>query len=327
MRRKIIFILACLMMLSNLVYAGVPTKINYRGKLLLSGLPVNETKNMRFRIWDSAANGIRLWSSGEGTWVSISISGGVFNHTLGLVNAIPVSIFTNDELYLEIEIEGIGIMDPREQLVSVGFSFNADMVDGMHVGQTGSNFIVYANDNGNVGIGTSNPGYKLEVNGPLRLVPGNTPSTQEGAIYYDATDKKLKYRNDKMWVAMDPFWTVNYPRLSPETTGTYDWTVPAGGITVLGIIIRSTTEASGVIRWGNSSADYNEQTVYIGGHAQSEWGGLDLGSWSSGVETTYYGGTISIMFPRPWYKAEGSNIYYYSSNANVGVRLLYTTLD
>jgi hypothetical protein len=47
--------------------------------------------------------------------------------------------------------------------VGTWLGLNADMVDGMHAGQTGANYILYADASGNVGIGTSSPDARLDI--------------------------------------------------------------------------------------------------------------------------------------------------------------------
>jgi hypothetical protein len=52
---------------------------------------------------------------------------------------------------------------------------------------------------GNVGIGTTAPGYRLDIAGALRLRPGSAPAGANGVIYYDATANKFKCFEDGVW--------------------------------------------------------------------------------------------------------------------------------
>jgi hypothetical protein len=52
---------------------------------------------------------------------------------------------------------------------------------------------------GNVGIGTTAPGYRLDIAGALRLQPGSAPAGANGVIYYDATANKFKCFENGVW--------------------------------------------------------------------------------------------------------------------------------
>jgi hypothetical protein len=52
---------------------------------------------------------------------------------------------------------------------------------------------------GNVGIGTTAPGYRLDIAGALRLQPGSAPAGANGVIYYDATANKFKCFENGTW--------------------------------------------------------------------------------------------------------------------------------
>ncbi len=53
---------------------------------------------------------------------------------------------------------------------------------------------------GNIGIGTNNPGEKLDINGAMHLTPGDAPAnTDEGDIYMDANTHKLRVYDGTIW--------------------------------------------------------------------------------------------------------------------------------
>jgi len=172
-----------ILLLSIEVLFAVPGLMNYRGKLYESGTPVTGIRNIRFMIFDTPTGPGLLWDSGVQV---IQVNNGYYNYTLGTNIPIPSNIFTNDFLYLEVEVEGTAL-SPRERLVSVGYSFNADMVDGLHANQVSpwkknSTNLFY--NNGNIGIGTANPEKKLHIEGEAISVVGGVTNymVPKGAI-------------------------------------------------------------------------------------------------------------------------------------------------
>ncbi len=129
----------------------IPYKMNFQGKLAdSSGVPLaNGTYNMKFRIYDASTAGTLQWSEqravSAGTGVTVT-NGGLFSVQLGDVASLPVSIFTNQNLYFEVELPTPatatcstascgsyteGAMAPRNKLGSSAYAFNSDTLDGM----------------------------------------------------------------------------------------------------------------------------------------------------------------------------------------------------
>lgn len=101
--------------------------ISYQGRLAdAAGAPITGPKNMIFRIYESPVSGSPLWQE---DWVGanhVEVSDGLFNVMLGSLNpSLYDSIQGHDELYLGIEVEYDGEMEPRVQLGSVPFSMEA----------------------------------------------------------------------------------------------------------------------------------------------------------------------------------------------------------
>ncbi|MGA1871873.1 MAG: tail fiber domain-containing protein [bacterium] len=179
-RGTITLMIAVMSVVSFSVWA-VPPFINYEGKLTdLAGSPMNGTYEMIFYLYDMETNGTALWSEQQ----SITIADGIFNVRLGAVQPFPAEVFDNNELYLDVtikksETEPFEILSPRYRLLSNAFAIkaqDADMVDGKHASELAigdghsldaadsePTDALYVDDEGKVGIGTSNPFGILEI--------------------------------------------------------------------------------------------------------------------------------------------------------------------
>ena len=70
--------------------------------------------------------------------------------------------------------------------------------------------VILVDDGGNVGIGTTTPGYKLDVNGSLRLQPSTVPTGANGVIYYDSSVNKFKFYENGAWLDLAAgYWGVS----------------------------------------------------------------------------------------------------------------------
>jgi len=61
-----------------------------------------------------------------------------------------------------------------------------------------ANSVIYESEN-NIGIGTTTPAYKLDINGALRLQPSSAPIDGNGVIYYDSTANQFKFYQNGGW--------------------------------------------------------------------------------------------------------------------------------
>jgi hypothetical protein len=150
---------------STLLYAGLPGKINYQGKLKENGEPVNGTKKMEFKIYPAIEGGIPLWSSDP---QNVLITNGLFNYQLGSNKSLLESEieWNKETYYLEVTVEGV-ILSPREELTGVAYSLSAARACALTAPDGEPKDAVYVDNEGNVGIGTTEPLAKLTVNGPI----------------------------------------------------------------------------------------------------------------------------------------------------------------
>ena len=106
------------------VVFGVPSTINYQGKLTdASGVALNGYYNMEFRIYDAASGGTLLWSESHS---SVPVMKGLFNVLLGETD--PINLPFDGQYYLEIQV-GSDVLTPRIPLSAVAYAFRANIAD------------------------------------------------------------------------------------------------------------------------------------------------------------------------------------------------------
>ena len=141
------FISVGYLMLVVSLYAAVPQRINYQGKLLDNlGAPVSdEDRDITFSIFNVSTLGAALWSETQ----SVSTQYGLFNVILGSVAAISLDF--NQDYWLEVQVSGDGAMTPRHRLVSTPYSFRAE--DANNSEQLNSQSAGYYLDASNINAG------------------------------------------------------------------------------------------------------------------------------------------------------------------------------
>jgi hypothetical protein len=154
--------------IADMVDAGVPREISYQGKLLdKNGVPVTGKVDIEIKVYDSETDGNEVWRESH---YDVQVKNGLFSIILN-----PPVLFEHDRVkfdkqyWLEIYVDGEK-MDKRQKLTSVGYAITAGSLQGDKV---------VVDETGNVGIGTTNPGAKLDVTGEVGN-PGSGSETLYG---------------------------------------------------------------------------------------------------------------------------------------------------
>jgi hypothetical protein len=125
------------MLLAGVLHAGavsmhkgrlVPKLMNYQGYLTDTlGVPIDDTLDMTFKIFDAVSNGNELWSE---THTNVPIERGVFSVILGESTAIPDSVFADfTSTWLELTLEGPQTLTPRTRITAVGYAYTSTYSD------------------------------------------------------------------------------------------------------------------------------------------------------------------------------------------------------
>ncbi|MEW5802653.1 MAG: tail fiber domain-containing protein [bacterium] len=164
---------------------AVPGLINYQGKLTDPGnSALTGTYQMVFSLYAAQTGGTALWTEEQ----SVTVADGIFHVQLGTATSLPVNVFDHDELYLEIVIDS-ETLTPRQRITSTAFAMKA--ADGGPAVGDGHSLnaadgdpvdVVYVDDGGNVGIGTTSPTHKLHVDGDMKLSGGINMTTVDKEI-------------------------------------------------------------------------------------------------------------------------------------------------
>ncbi len=154
MYRKTHYTLLYCLVLVNLLWtvtgmAQVPKTMSYQGYLKdAEGMPVNETLQMTFAIYDVSTGGTALWSESQ----MVVVKNGIYNVILGADT--PLDLAEAAPYWLGVTVGTDDEMTPRQELTSAMYSL---FVNGISV------------HNGNVGIGIDHPASKLEVAGAMTI--------------------------------------------------------------------------------------------------------------------------------------------------------------
>jgi hypothetical protein len=166
----------------------VPPYLNFQGTLRdAEGKLISGVHKLTFRIYADVTDPLP-----EALWMEVhnevTVRNGHFSVLLGDSQPISPTIFQSPDRFIGITLATLDEMVPRQRFASVPYAFqadNADMVDGLQgqdlalVGHTHNllrapdgdpSEALFVNNDGNIGIGTTNPESKLHVVGSILRV-------------------------------------------------------------------------------------------------------------------------------------------------------------
>jgi hypothetical protein len=106
----------------------IPKLLNYQGYITDTlGIPINDSLDMTFKIFDAVSSGNELWSESQ---VDVSVERGVFSVILGESTAIQDSVFSSfASTWLELTFEGPQTLTPRTRITAVGYAYTSTYSD------------------------------------------------------------------------------------------------------------------------------------------------------------------------------------------------------
>ncbi|MDT8287252.1 MAG: hypothetical protein RQ748_09100 [Elusimicrobiales bacterium] len=174
---------AALSSLLSLPAYAAPMMINYQGRLIdTAGNPLEGTQSILFSVYDAPANGSLVWSETH----SVTPDNGIFNVAIGSFTALPASVFSSDDRYLEVKIGTDSPLSPRTRLLSVPYAVYA-----ANIGSPSSSI--------NVSTHMVLSGGQLQF-GNFASAPSSALGA--GAMYYNTTENQLYYYNGAAWTAL-----------------------------------------------------------------------------------------------------------------------------
>jgi hypothetical protein len=91
-----------------------------------------------FSIWNADVGGDSLWGEGQ----VIEVQQGVLNVLLGSDSFLPDSLFNEPERWLQVQFEGESPYFPRTRIVTVGYAFRVERLQGAMGGEVRSDILL-----------------------------------------------------------------------------------------------------------------------------------------------------------------------------------------
>jgi hypothetical protein len=151
------------------------TVFSYQGRLETAGSePLNGSYDFQFRIYDTPIVGTGTAIGELMEEPNVPVTEGIFNVRLDPdPSGTDPNLFNGEVRYLEIAVRKTGsaesyyTISPRQRINAAPYAITASSARWLR-GRNSTEKVVYVDDSGNVGVGTTNPTAKLEVNGNIK---------------------------------------------------------------------------------------------------------------------------------------------------------------
>jgi hypothetical protein len=163
--------LACLLPLIAMTQT-LQAQMNYQGRLTDAlGVAITDGQYaIEFRLFSASTGGTELW--GPFNAANVDVVAGRFNTIIGATDAVSRPLTTalaNANIYLQIKVGTNAPLAPRQQILAAPKALHATTATTATTANTAANFtsVVLKTDevNGRVGIGTTTPAGRLEIQG------------------------------------------------------------------------------------------------------------------------------------------------------------------
>ena len=177
MEKKIATIVICFMFVSFGLSAAIraedpnlATVFSYQGRLETagSGDPLSGSYDFKFRVYDTPLVGTGIPIGDLMEVPNIPVTEGIFTVQLDPdPGGTAPNLFNGEVRYLEIDVRGKDdpnyfTISPRQRIHAAPYAITASSARWLR-GRNSTEKVVYVDDSGNVGIGTTSPRGKLEV--------------------------------------------------------------------------------------------------------------------------------------------------------------------